>query len=510
MSTNHQLHYNLMKYGLLLLLVILSQHHLFAQNTKKILLIGMDGCRADALQIAKTPNLNQVIEEGFSCFEARTIPPTMSGPGWASMLTGVWYNKHQVHGNVFIGNQLDQYTHFFNHIEAYNPALTTVSISHWAPINDKIIRKVDYKNNPKSDVAVAQEGIKILLEQNPDALFLHFDDIDHAGHFSGFNPKNPKYIKEIEKVDSLIGLVLTAVKNRPSYSEEDWLILFSPDHGGIKLSHGGSTQVERNTFIIAQHKNSQAQQVEAKNIKITAKQLIKFSKAQHQLTIPPLQKNSSSKDWTLKLQFKIDEWQSDAFLIQHPQLSIKTHANDQQTWWLYMDNKKIKIQGDSINNQAWHSITISCTQGKLVCVYQNGRIVGLQQNKQAIAPITEQALVLNYHKNKKTTSLKWQLYNCSIVPQNYTPTQRQQWLGLTENNASAPLFNWNDKLLKKKAICKAPKINQTQILHFKDYSHYPQMVDIAPTLLEHLGIPISTEQKNKYFDGCPMQLNETQ
>ena len=499
-----------MQYGLLLFLVILSHHSLFAQNTKKILLIGMDGCRSDALQIANTPNLDQVIQEGFSCLEARTIPPTMSGPGWASMLTGVWYNKHQVHGNVFIGNQLDQYTHFFNRIEAHKPDLQTFSIAHWAPINDKIIRKVDYKNSPKSDVAVAQEGIQILSKQNPDALFLHFDDIDHAGHFSGFNPKNPKYIKEIEKVDSLIGLVLKTVQSRPTYATEDWLILFSPDHGGIKLSHGGSTEVERSTFIIAQHKNSQPHQVAAQTIKIDAKQLVKFTKAQHQCTIPAFKETQSSKDWTLKLQFKIDEWQSDAFLVQHPQLSIKTHAADQKTWWLYMDNKKIKIQGDQINDQAWHSITISCSQGKLVHVYQNGRIVGLQQSKQALIPITEQALVLNYHKTQKVKSLKWQLYNCSIVPKNYTPTKRQQWLGTVENNSIAPLFDWNDKLLKKKAICKAPKINQTQTLQFKDYSHYPQMVDIAPTLLQHLGIPISIEQKEKHFDGSPIRLNKTQ
>ena len=80
---------------------------------KKVLLIGIDGCRPDALQAAHTPNLDSLIVGGAVSFVAQTGEHTISGPGWASMLTGVGIGKHGVVDNSFADPHFDTYPHFF-------------------------------------------------------------------------------------------------------------------------------------------------------------------------------------------------------------------------------------------------------------------------------------------------------------------------------------------------------------------------------------------------------------
>lgn len=491
-----------MKIYLLLWLIVITVS-LQAQNTPKILLIGMDGCRTDALKVARTPNLDKVIAEGYSCMDMRTVVPTMSGPGWASMLTGVWYNKHRVNGNVFIGNKLNDYVHFFNFIEDQQPALKTVSISHWEPINDKIIRKVDYQNSPKTDEKVAEEGAKILQEENPDVVFLHFDDIDHAGHFSGFSPQNKKYLAEIEKVDSLIGKVLDALTNRKNYAQEDWLVLFSTDHGGIGLMHGGGTQVERRSFVLAMGKNIKKQSPQPIVEEVIATKIAQFSKSQQKIILTPLGK-SENGDWSFDLNFKIKNWQSDAYLVNASNFTIKTHPSDKHTWFASVGG--IKIQGDTLSDKAWHHVQITCTKEGLVKVFQNGKMIGLEQSLTPITSILNDSLTINYCKQKTNKPLVWELQNCKIQKGIQANPHQQKWLdseGKTAEN-TVLFFEWQDEKWSKNAQVPVALTHKKETIQFKKYSHFPKMVDIVPTILEHLKIKISPEQKVNYFDGQPI------
>ena len=50
----------------------------------KVLQIGIDGVRPDALLAAKTPNLDLLAEKGSLTLEARTTSITSSGPAWST------------------------------------------------------------------------------------------------------------------------------------------------------------------------------------------------------------------------------------------------------------------------------------------------------------------------------------------------------------------------------------------------------------------------------------------
>lgn len=223
-----------------------------SQDIKKVLIIGIDGCRADALITAITPNIDSLIDNGVYSPDALNDDITISGPGWSANLCGVWSNKHLVTNNNFDGNNYEEFPPFFHYVEIFNEELNTVSICNWNPINDFIVDdSVDFKLNVSNDGSVSSEAVSYIINNNPDVLFLHFDDVDHAGHSYGFSPEVPEYIDAIEEVDALISPIINAIENRPEYENEDWLILLTSDHGGLGTSHGGNSIQEQNVFFIA-------------------------------------------------------------------------------------------------------------------------------------------------------------------------------------------------------------------------------------------------------------------
>lgn len=223
---------------------------------KKVLVIGIDGCRPDALKAAKTTHLAEMMRDGAFSDAAQTGDMTISGPGWSSMLTGVWRQKHGVRDNSFKGSNYREFPHFFHRLKEARPTAVTASICHWEPINKFIISGCDTVASFKTGKEVAEKSAAVLAEPKLDAIFVHFDDVDHAGHKDGFSPKLPSYLKAIEEVDILVGDLLKAMRGRKTYPQEDWLVLVSTDHGGSEKSHGKDIPQHRTIFVIVHGKSA--------------------------------------------------------------------------------------------------------------------------------------------------------------------------------------------------------------------------------------------------------------
>lgn len=217
---------------------------------RKVLFIGIDGCRSDALIAANTPHIDKVIASGAVSYETliRDGEVTVSGPGWSSMLTGVWSSKHQVINNDFLDPNLDQYPVFFSRLRDMWPDVYVVSVVHWEPINTKIVEGAD-EELFGSDEEVGQLAVKALSNPMVDVLFVAFDDVDGAGHKFTYDPAVRDYLGVIERTDGYIGQILQALYARPNYNEENWLIILTADHGGINKGHGGNTLEERTIFL---------------------------------------------------------------------------------------------------------------------------------------------------------------------------------------------------------------------------------------------------------------------
>jgi len=224
---------------------------LSAEPAKKVLYIGIDGTRTDALLAARAPNLHKLIETGaFSqqtqiLSDRNTGSDTVSGPGWSSHLTGVWADKHGVKDNAFRDPHYDAYPHFFKRVKDARPSAYTVSLVTWEPIHKFIVSNADDSRSllekgdwEAGDRRVAEEAVRILREKNPDVMFVYFGNVDETGHKFGFHPKVPQYMAQLALVDRHVGAVLAALRARPTFADEDWLILAGTDHGGAGLGHG--------------------------------------------------------------------------------------------------------------------------------------------------------------------------------------------------------------------------------------------------------------------------------
>ncbi|GGR97586.1 hypothetical protein Snoj_60470 [Streptomyces nojiriensis] len=238
-----------------------------AANTDKVLVIGIDGAVLDRVKAADAPHLNGLMAQGLtarSTLYASPMAATSSGPGWSTIATGVWPDKHGVKDNSFTGKNYAAYPDFLTRIENAKPALNTYAAADWEPITStdqngpifsaKVDKRLSLKGDrdgyrtedPKIAAAAAAE----LRDQNPDAAFVYLGEIDAAGH--SYGAASQQYLDTVARVDTLVGQLLTAVKNRPTYAQENWKILVTTDHGHTDSGgHGGSTIQERGTFVIA-------------------------------------------------------------------------------------------------------------------------------------------------------------------------------------------------------------------------------------------------------------------
>ncbi len=227
--------------------------HAFALTpaVRKVLIVGVDGMRPDAMTTANTPTFDALIAHGAVSYVCSAEDITISGPGWSSILTGVHRNKHLVVDNTFQPQNYVDYPHFFTRLQSVCDAYTA-SICDWAPINTQIVTtNADFIRSGLNDQAVADTAANLVATANPDIIFLHFDDVDHAGHSYGFSPTVPQYITAIENTDTRAGQVIAAIQARPSYANEDWLIIVTTDHGGTPDgSHGRNIPEHRLTPLI--------------------------------------------------------------------------------------------------------------------------------------------------------------------------------------------------------------------------------------------------------------------
>ena len=232
-------------------------------KANKVLIIGIDGCRPDALQKANTKNIDELWHTGAYNFQTRTDQISSSGPCWTSMLTGVWHQKHQVVSNDYMHPNLEEYPHIFRRIREEKPNLKSYSVVNWGPIH-KILQEGDatYANSPSTDGQVTSEVVKLLKTEEIDVMFVQLDHVDHAGHSFDFSVNSVKYLKAIEKSDRQVGKMLRALKMRPTYAQENWLVLVTTDHGGSEFSHGKNIPEHTTVFYIASGLNVDIGEIE--------------------------------------------------------------------------------------------------------------------------------------------------------------------------------------------------------------------------------------------------------
>ena len=227
---------------------------------RKVLVIGLDGVRSDAIQQNSSAFLYSlsVTNEVYYTDSHGVELITYSGPNWSSILTGVHYTKHQVDDNNFENPNYSEYLTFFEYIEEVDSTINTASIVNWTPINTHILSTVtDFSPQTSiNDLQVYEQAQNLLINAAPldaDIVFLHFDELDAAGHSYGFSIEETEYAGTLNTLDGYVENLFNTIEDK-RLNGEDWLFVVVSDHGGDETGHGDASNPYINqTIFFAQH-----------------------------------------------------------------------------------------------------------------------------------------------------------------------------------------------------------------------------------------------------------------
>ncbi|WP_241282411.1 alkaline phosphatase family protein [Chryseobacterium timonianum] len=489
-------------------------------QTKKVLFIGIDGCRADVMMSTNTPNIKNLISQSIYSLDGLCAATTWSGNGWSTMLTGVWHTKHNVQDNNFTSPNYANYPDFLTRAESHNPNLKTISLAHWAPVNDKIVQNADVKTNLATDLAVKNAAVNALQNDNPDILFVDFDDVDHAGHSYGFSSAVPQYISSIQTIDTYIGEIVNAMKNRATYNNEDWLVVVTTDHGATDTSHGGGNLSERNIFTIYSNPGFTPQQI--------SKNILESNKTFNQLNLPSgtyaKPANQTSFNFGSNQDFTIEFWvkPNAAYTSDPVFLGNKNWANGKnkgvifsgfsgQTFKMNIGDgtNRIDLVGGKLETNKWKHIAASFDRDGLVTLYEDGVPVTFAKmntigNIDSALPFTLNQDGTNTYSVNLAASYKDVRIWKSALPNDVIANWATQDITSSHPYYSQLLANWkcnetsgntladSGPNANHMSITGAPNYTVNASNNFKayDYTSTTRETDHFPTVLNWLCIPI--------------------
>ncbi|MBV4359908.1 LamG-like jellyroll fold domain-containing protein [Pinibacter aurantiacus] len=228
----------------------------------KVLYLIIDGAVGTEIQNINPFGINQLSKNAVYSWNALAdynsyVDPTYTdGEGWANMMTGVTRSKHRVADNTFSGNNLAEYPSFIKMIkrDADYKGKFIAAFSASPDFNNYFSDSADIHSTLPTDDAVKSAVVKVLdTSSKVDVVVGQFHSVAAAGAANGYTSSVPEYNTAIVHIDSCIQSIMTALKSRPTYSKEKWLVVLASNKGSDTATwKGADTKFQdsrRNTFV---------------------------------------------------------------------------------------------------------------------------------------------------------------------------------------------------------------------------------------------------------------------
>jgi arylsulfatase A-like enzyme len=207
--------------------------------SRNVIVVSIDGLRADAIASANARTLARLLAEGSGTIEAQTVMPSRTLPSHASMLTGVVPETHGITWNsdktdefgvvsvptVFeLAHQVGYHTAAFFSKKKFNHLLREGSL--------------DESRVPRFGVVPASrtvgEAIQYLRRKKPNLLFVHIAEPDFMGHRMGWMSLGYRW--GVREADAAVAALLSAATE--TFGAGNFTLLVTADHGGHGRDHG--------------------------------------------------------------------------------------------------------------------------------------------------------------------------------------------------------------------------------------------------------------------------------
>ncbi len=213
-----------------------------------VILVSIDGFRADYLTQYKPKNLNKLAHEGVRAKWLIPSFPTKTYPNHYTIATGLLPEHHGIIENNIYDPEFDSVFGLNNREEVQNPRWwlgepiwvtaarqDQIAASYFFPGTETKIKGVQpqYWKNYDGDIPNKQRVETVLswldlpVEVRPTMITMYFSDVDDAGH--NFSPFSKETAEAVKTIDSEIGRLYKGLRRR-KINERVNLIIVS-DHG---------------------------------------------------------------------------------------------------------------------------------------------------------------------------------------------------------------------------------------------------------------------------------------
>jgi predicted AlkP superfamily pyrophosphatase or phosphodiesterase len=211
-----------------------------------VVLISLDGMRADYPEMAAMPNLQRLMQGGV---RGELIPvfPTLTFPGHYSMVTGLHPGNHGIVGNHMHDAELGRYSMgdasavtdgrwyggepiWVTAVKQGQRAGTCFWVGSEAEIaghRPTRFRRFDGSLSGEQRLDCLFAGLDLPRAQRPTFFTLYFSDADWAGHRHG--PGSPQMAAALERLDAVLGKLITGLEQRGLLTRVNLVIV--SDHG---------------------------------------------------------------------------------------------------------------------------------------------------------------------------------------------------------------------------------------------------------------------------------------
>ena len=238
----------------------------------KALVIMLDGMRADTIDNGLAPNIKSLADGKWQpgyrgawtlCANTLRDGTTESAPNHVAIATGMTVKKTGIDDNgdlVRRGTTTDKMPTWLARLKLPTTIYRLPTTNSLKPLHI-FAWYADLRLSPDygvqfifdRDKANAKTLTKMMRDADaPDAIMWYIDLPDHAGHGHGYYPYSKQYKDAVRESDRYVGDVLAAIAARPTFAQEDWLVIVTADHGGWERSHGQmSTQCYTVPLVVA-------------------------------------------------------------------------------------------------------------------------------------------------------------------------------------------------------------------------------------------------------------------
>lgn len=202
-------------------------------GSPKILYLIVDGARGVSVRDARSPNLTALLPKSIYSWVSLSDETTSGlGTSWTDMLTGVRKAKHNVIDNDFSDNKLSSFPSIYSRVKTADPDANVKIFTTSTLFKTNFGVEGTVSEVVANDAAVKDKVISGIGDAASTFITGHFTGVDAAGAQNGYDLSVPAYKAAIMTFDGYVGEIMAALKARPSYEKENWLVVIASSRGG--------------------------------------------------------------------------------------------------------------------------------------------------------------------------------------------------------------------------------------------------------------------------------------